>query len=190
MKCILIRRHNCYSRSNAYLRDTLLRLLGGMLVLLLASCGGGSASTLPEAPHPIPGSRSLLALLIKPNHLPYRQNNDSGYYAYGSPNRPAYRPSEPSFQSTPQPAPQNHRYLVNAKGNLWVLVQDQFGNEVDWQKLNAGENFPITQPGALTVTLSSSDKAEIYDSDNKKIEVNSTGSGNSIDLLPYTFFTP
>ncbi|MEC8043255.1 MAG: hypothetical protein VX130_01530 [Verrucomicrobiota bacterium] len=167
------------------LRDTLLRLLGGMLVLLLASCGGGSASTLPEAPPPYPG----FPVPPSPSNQaeppsPYRQNNDSGYYAFGSPNRPAYRPSEPSFQSTPQPAPQNHRYLVNAKGNLWVLVQDQFGNEVDWQKLNAGENFPITQPGALTVTLSSSDKAEIYDSDNKKIEVNSTGSGISIVRLP------
>ena len=76
------------------------------------------------------------------------------------------------------------RYMVKAKGNLWVLVQDQFGNEVDWRKLQAGDQFPINQAGSLTVTLSSSDKADILDSDNKKIEINSKNSGISIVRLP------
>ena len=64
------------------------------------------------------------------------------------------------------------------------LVQDQFGNEVDWRKLQAGDQFPINQAGSLTVTLSSSDKADILDSDNKKIEINSKNSGISIVRLP------
>ena len=80
--------------------------------------------------------------------------------------------------------PVSARYMVKAKGNLWVLVQDQFGNEVDWRKLQAGDQFPINQAGSLTVTLSSSDKADILDSDNKKIEINSKNSGISIVRLP------
>ncbi len=89
----------------------------------------------------------------------------------------------PQVQESITPAV-SARYMVKAKGNLWVLVQDQFGNEVDWRKLQAGDQFPINQAGSLTVTLSSSDKADILDSDNKKIEINSKNSGISIVRLP------
>ena len=104
----------------------------------------------------------------------------------------AYAPTAP-YTAPPSYAPQvqesitpavSARYMVKAKGNLWVLVQDQFGNEVDWRKLQAGDQFPINQAGSLTVTLSSSDKADILDSDNKKIEINSKNSGISIVRLP------
>ena len=73
--------------------------------------------------------------------------------------------------------------MVKAKGNLWVLVQDQFGNEGIGENCKPAISF-INQAGSLTVTLSSSDKADILDSDNKKIEINSKNSGISIVRLP------
>ena len=149
-----------------------------LATLLFCGCGSGTSSTVPEAPPPYPG------FPIPPQNTgpevsqpyPYTGNYASSVPYTGGPNYP-------QAQTAVTP-PVSARYTVKAKGNLWVLVQDQFGNEVDWRKLQAGDQFPINQAGSLTVTLSSSDKADILDSDNKKIEVNSKNSGISIVRLP------
>ena len=149
-----------------------------LVVFLFCSCGGGSASTLPDAPPPYPG-------------FPIPAQNPGAGVTEPYPSGSGYASSVPyigtsnySQSQTAVTPPVSARYMVKAKGNLWVLVQDQFGNEVDWRKLQAGDQFPINQAGSLTVTLSSSDKADILDSDNKKIEVNSKNSGISIVRLP------
>lgn len=149
-----------------------------LVVFLFCSCGGGSVSTLPDAPPPYPGfpipAQNTGAEVAAP--YPSGGNYASSVPYTGTPNYP-------QAQAVLTP-PVSARYMVKAKGNLWVLVQDQFGNEVDWRKLQAGDQFPINQAGSLTVTLSSSDKADILDSDNKKIEINSKNSGISIVRLP------
>tara|TARA_X000000950_G_scaffold285168_1_gene390291 strand:+ start:342 stop:830 length:489 start_codon:yes stop_codon:yes gene_type:complete len=149
-----------------------------LVVFLFCSCGGGSASTLPDAPPPYPG-------------FPIPAQNPGAGVTEPYPSGSGYASSVPyigtsnySQSQTAVTPPVSARYMVKAKGNLWVLVQDQFGNEVDWRKLQAGDQFPINQAGSLTVTLSSSDKADILDSDNKKIEINSKNSGISIVRLP------
>ena len=149
-----------------------------LVVFLFCSCGGGSASTLPDAPPPYPG-------------FPIPAQNPGAGVTEPYPSGSGYASSVPyigtsnySQSQTAVTPPVSARYMVKAKGNLWVLVQDQFGNEVDWRKLQAGDQFPINQAGSLTVTLSSSDKADILDSDNKKIEINSQNSGISIVRLP------
>ena len=160
-------------------KSCLLNSIGISATLLFCSCGGGAASTLPDAPPPYPG-------------FPMPSQNPGSEVAAPYPSGGAYAPTAP-YTAPPSYAPQvqesitpavSARYMVKAKGNLWVLVQDQFGNEVDWRKLQAGDQFPINQAGSLTVTLSSSDKADILDSDNKKIEINSKNSGISIVRLP------
>ena len=149
-----------------------------LVVFLFCSCGGGSASTLTDAPPPYPG-------------FPIPAQNPGAGVTEPYPSGSGYASSVPyigtsnySQSQTAVTPPVSARYMVKAKGNLWVLVQDQFGNEVDWRKLQAGDQFPINQAGSLTVTLSSSDKADILDSDNKKIEINSKNSGISIVRLP------
>ncbi len=147
-------------------------------MLLFCSCGGGATSTLPDAPPPYPGFPIPAQNPGAEVAAPYPSGSG---YASGVPYTGTSNYSQSQAAVTP---PVSARYMVKAKGNLWVLVQDQFGNEVDWRKLQAGDQFPINQAGSLTVTLSSSDKADILDSDNKKIEINSKNSGISIVRLP------
>ena len=54
------------------------------------------------------------------------------------------------------------------KSNLWLLIQDPSGNELDWLKLQAGEKVPINHFGALTLTCSSGKEIDIFNKAGKK----------------------
>jgi hypothetical protein len=78
----------------------------------------------------------------------------------------------------------NPRYTVTAEANIWVLVQDEFGTEIDWKKLSKGESMSITHPRPITVTCSSGSKVKIYDEKGKAVKQLVNSSGIAIVRLP------
>ena len=69
------------------------------------------------------------------------------------------------------PSPNYARFTVHAKSNLWLLIQDPSGNELDWLKLQAGEKVPISHIGALTLTCSSGKEIDIFNKAGKKMDL-------------------
>ncbi|NBU87509.1 MAG: hypothetical protein EBS13_09535 [Verrucomicrobia bacterium] len=78
----------------------------------------------------------------------------------------------------------NPRYSITAEANIWVLVQDEFGTEIDWKKLSKGESMSITHPRPVTVTCSSGSKAKIFDDKGKEVNQLTNSSGIAIVRLP------
>lgn len=78
----------------------------------------------------------------------------------------------------------SERYSIVAKANIWVLVQDEYGAEVDWKRLSKDETMSITHPRPVTVTCSSATKVDIFDQRGKKIENSTSQSGIAIIRLP------
>ena len=156
-------------------KNSILHRFIPLITLALMNCGGGSSTSIPDAPPPYPGFP-----------MPANPSSTSSYPTDPQPNR-SYPGDYPYSQTTAVSVPSipiSAEYTVKAKGNLWVLVQDQFGNEIEWKKLKSGDELPITQSGPLTITLSSPDKADIIDSNDKKMKIDSKSSGISIVRLP------
>ena len=145
--------------------------------LLFCSCGGGSVTTLPEAPPPYPN----FPIPYQPNSQPESagvaiDNQKNAYQpSFYTPNQ--YQRPETgqynSWESSPNAlslAPNYARFTVHAKANLWLLIQDANGNELDWLKLQEGEKVPISHIGALTITCSSGQDVEIFNKEGRKID--------------------
>ena len=111
-----------------------------------------------EGPHPS-------ATHSQPVEQPRNPNN----YDFGQ--VPPRRESWEQVPNALSPAPNYARYTVHAKANLWLLIQDPNGKELDWLKLQAGDKVPISHLGALTLTCSSGKEVEIFDRNGKKVEV-------------------
>lgn len=150
--------------------------------LLFCSCGGGSVTTLPEAPPPYPnfpvpyqppGTQPVSTGASLENQKNVYQSNLYAPNQYKRPETGQYN----SWESSPNalsPAPNYARFTVHAKANLWLLIQDANGNELDWLKLQENEKIPISHIGALTITCSSGQDIEIFNKEGRKI--NTPGS--------------
>jgi hypothetical protein len=75
-------------------------------------------------------------------------------------------------------------YTLEAVGTIWVLVQDKFGNELQWISLMAGEKVPINHSGPLTITCSSGESLKISDPKGKPFQVAGKNKGITIIRLP------
>ena len=93
----------------------------------------------------------------------------------------------PTLQSQPYPRQgqetNSARFTLEARADLWALVQDDKGAELQWLKMKPGETSTISHSGDLTITCSSGDKLLIKDKFGKKIETNPNASGISIVRL-------
>ena len=95
------------------------------------------------------------------------------------------QPRPPRSSSVPSPSPAVRRnYTVNAYANVWVLVQDKRGNELEWLSMKSGDEVPIMHRGPLTITCSSSKSIMITDKNGKKIETGNNSNGINIIRLP------
>lgn len=183
-----------------------------LIVLSLSGCRGSSVRSVPDAPppypsYPVPQERYNSAQVYgaQPNNFEYVPpysgsssieqpfagqynppvapppsafpvNRESSYKARKS----LYSPRNQSQQNT-----QNaFRFRLEAKADLWALVQDAKGVELQWLKMKAGEVANLQQSGALTITCSSGDQLIIQDKDGKSINTNPNSSGISIVRLP------
>ena len=52
---------------------------------------------------------------------------------------------------------------MEAKADLWALVQDAQGVELEWLKMKTGESASLYHSGELTITCSSGNKLIIKD---------------------------
>jgi len=89
----------------------------------------------------------------------------------------------PAFSSLSRKAG-NPRFTLTANGDLWALVQDEKGNEIEWLKMKTGESAFIYDPNALLLTCSSGNLLSIKNSAGKNIPFDSKGNGISIIRLP------
>lgn len=76
------------------------------------------------------------------------------------------------------------RYTLHAEADLWALIQDPNGVELDWLKMKSGDSVPLTYSGPITVTCSSGHKLKIFDNQKNLIETKANQSGISIVKLP------
>ena len=65
------------------------------------------------------------------------------------------------------------RYVLRAEADLWALIQDPSGVELDWLKMISGESVPLIYSGPISVTCSSGHKLKIFDNQKNLIETKS-----------------
>jgi len=182
--------------------------------LLLGACGGGASIPVPDAPPPwqevsVPGSPSVSGsqpLPPRPTGLTYGprpswRDRFPPPPLSGSPYEPP-RPSTPSPSPSAEPAPVSPspsypapttprpvysakpNYTVKAYANVWVLVQDKNGNELEWLSMKAGDEVPIMHRGPLTITCSSGKSVKITDKYGKKVDAVADDNRINIVRLP------
>ena len=148
--------------------------------VLIIGCGRNVQSTLPDAPPPYPDSPF------------YESASNNAYIQPESPDpRNQIEPVVPSSSATTRSL-NNYKsktslknvYTLEATGTVWVLIQDKFGNELDWMSLIAGKKVPINFPGPLTITCSSGDSLKITDPNGKPFQVAGSRKGISIIRIP------
>lgn len=181
-----------------------------ILAFLQTGCNRSVSSAIPDAPPPYPsypvpqeryqgaeiyGGQPGFSSYVPPysaSNISSPAENPHPSYAYVPPYSPpptnyASSPPHPLAPSTAidgSRAKVNARFELEAKANLWALVQDSMGNELQWLKMQAGETASIDHPGALTLTCSSGDQLIVRDSLGKPLETNPNSSGISILRLP------
>jgi len=184
-----------------------------MLILSLFSGCSGSVSSIPDAPppypsFPIPQERYNSAQVYGGQNLPTPYtppySPPSGSYQkppaptfYTPPpstpptqpdlsSRPSFKygPSTPNRFSKPDLNPQSSNYTLKANADLWALVQNAKGVELEWLKMKAGDSTELNYNEDLTITCSSGNQLVIFDNKGKQIDTNPNSSGISIVRLP------
>ena len=181
---------------------------------LFVGCRSSSNPSIPDAPPPyasfaVPQERYQSAQVYggQPNATvyvpPYSESpnsiSPSISYPYTPPSALPPRPSSsitppprytsPNFYNQNKASPRENkasasRFTLEAKADLWALVQDERGTELDWLKMKAGDKRPLHHQGSLTITCSSGDLLIIKDKEGKVIETNPNVNGISIVRLP------
>ena len=139
------------------------RVLTGLLILLNASCGGPSGPP-PNAPPPHPNS-------------PFRSTGTD---------IPKATPDNVSAQNNPPTKPPLDGTLITieALGDVWILVQDAQGIELQWQNLRVGEQLPVNKRGAISITCSNGKAIRILDHKGATLEEAKKQEGIAILRLP------
>ena len=75
-------------------------------------------------------------------------------------------------------------YTLEALGTIWVLIQDKFGNEIQWMSLSAGDIVPVNHNQPLTITCSRGESLKITTADGKPFQVAGINKGITIVRLP------
>lgn len=186
----------------------LIRIILLGIILSFTSCRKSSVTSIPNAPPPYPsfpvpqeryqssqvyGGQPSTAIYTPPysettNYQAPLSNENQSFYTPPPADPPRQRIYQnPTLKSQPYPGQRQEtnsaRFTLEARADLWALVQDAQGTELQWLKMKPGETASISHGGALTVTCSSGDKLLIKDKFGKKIETNPNASGISIVRL-------
>ncbi|MDG0964061.1 MAG: hypothetical protein P8O23_03290 [Opitutales bacterium] len=152
------------------------------LFFLILGCWGSSPTALPDAPPPYPDS-------------PFPKGSQTGTYSPPPSPDPYGRDYENRKNSTSrnyskknlssqQTASYDNLYSIEAIGTIWVLIQDKFGNELQWVSLMAGDKIPLNHNGPLTITCSSGESLKITDPKGKLFTPAGLKKGITIIRLP------
>ena len=154
-------------------------LLLGVSIIIFG-CGRNVQNTVPDAPPPYPDSPFYDNVSSRNTYTPPPSENPRENSNLSIPENP-YTSIEKT--SPREPLPKN-LYSLEATGTVWVLIQDKFGNELDWMSLVAGKKVPLNHRGPLTITCSSGDSLKITDPNGKPFPVPGSRKGISIIRIP------
>ncbi|MFP6886916.1 MAG: RodZ domain-containing protein [Opitutales bacterium] len=128
-----------------------------------ASCGG-PAGPPPDAPPPHPNS-------------PFARGGASGTVA---------EPSEAPKQKQRPPVLTATEDLITLEAlrDVWVLVQDAQGVEMQWQNLREGERMPVAKKGPISITYSNGKALRILDREGRSLMEPKAQDGIAILRLP------
>ena len=147
---------------------------------LIVGCKSNRNVEIPDAPPPyanFPTPQNFQ------NPQPVAEQPRGNLFA--DPYNPA--PLYPNYSNpgnAPSSSAANSRYTLSAEADLWALIQDPKGVELDWLKMKSGETVPLAYSGPITVTCSSGHKLKIFDNQKNLIESKANHSGISIVKLP------
>jgi len=130
----------------------------GLLVFFSVSCGG-PAPPPPDAPPPHPN-------LFSP----------TGHRV-------------PSKTQAPVPGTtQNYEkkdvITLEALGDVWILVQNAQGVELQWQNLRKGERLPVAKQGSISITSSNGKALRVLDHEGRSLKEPTQKEGITIFRLP------
>ena len=154
--------------------------------IFLSSCGTSSPVTLPDAPPPwqevTPNGEAISNSVPPPS--PFGGTNprlDNSFTPEPFWKRqPSFSPPPP-VRATPSSKP---NYTIKAYANVWVLIQDKRGNEIEWLSMKEGDEVPVMHSGPLTITCSSGRSVKILDKKGKKVDTADNSNGITILRLP------
>ena len=147
---------------------------------LMIGCRSNRNVEIPDAPPPyanFPAPQNFQ------NPQPVVEQPHGNLFADSYNPAPPYSNYSNSGNSMSSPA-STSRYVLRAEADLWALIQDPKGVELDWLKMKSGESVPLTYSGPITVTCSSGHKLKIFDNQKNLIETKANQSGISIVKLP------
>ena len=166
-------------------------------------CARNKVSEIPNAPPPYP-DYPVPQSYFDPAVNPYQPTQttpvsvdpgnyqlEDSYTNYSPPPNSNFYPPQPVSASGPSTfipeMPTNPvekaRFSLHAHANLWALVQNEKGVELEWLKMKAGEKASLTHNGRLTITCSSGKDLEIFNARGDKIMTKPNPSGISIIRL-------
>ncbi|MBC8347620.1 MAG: hypothetical protein O3A82_08475 [Verrucomicrobia bacterium] len=132
--------------------------LFGLLVLFSASCGGPTAPP-PDAPPPHPNLFSPTS-----NQFPPR--------------------TQAPVPGTTQSSEKKSVVTLEALGDVWILVQNAQGVELQWQNLRKGERLPVAKQGSISITSSNGKALRVLDHEGRSLKEPSENEGIAILRLP------
>jgi len=177
-------------------------VLAWVCSFLVNGCMPRRTVSIPDAPPPYPTFPLPKQDNLKNQKFTHQSNNSPEQSnLHGSP--PSQSQSDPSYNyiapttATKASAKSSDRrsnftntksqprFTLEATEELWALVQDDKGNEIQWLKMKSGEAAFIYEKGPLVLTCSSANLLKIKDSLGQPVEFNSRSNGVSIiRLLP------
>lgn len=187
-------------------------ILLALSVLFTAGCRNSSVHSIPDAPPPYPnfpvpqerynsaqvygGQSSNLEYVPPYSDALIPQTPPATFYSPPptSAQQQQTFSQEPAYNFSPYPntsRPQSlnqqakpARFTLEANADLWALIQDSKGVELEWLKMKKGDMANLQHIGELTITCSSGDQLTIKDKSGKLINTNPNSSGISIVRLP------
>ena len=139
------------------LRKTYLPLVG-LLVLLSISCGGPTGPP-PDAPPPHPNLFSPASNQVPSN-------------------------TQATVSETTQNYEKKSVVTLEALEDVWILVQNAQGVELQWQNLRKGERLPVAKQGSISITSSNGKALRILDHEGRPLKEPSEKEGIAILRLP------
>ena len=146
------------TRSLYHIYQKVILQLAGVLTLFSASCGG-PAPPPPNAPPPHPN-------LFSPT---------------GNQTSPSAKAQVPG---STQISDKKSLVTLEALEDVWILVQNAQGVELQWQNLRKGERLPIAKQGSISITSSNGKALRVLDHKGSSLREPSENEGINIVRLP------
>ena len=93
-------------------------------------------------------------------------------------------PSNPQEPKTTQNYEKKSLVTLEALGDVWILVQNAQGVELQWQNLRKGERLPVAKQGSISITSSNGKALRVLDHEGRSLKEPTQKEGIAIFRLP------